>query len=74
MLVYAIDAESDRVEVRLTVTTPACPLSETVVEEATARFRDSVGGAPAIDIQIVWEPQWTPDMMSSAAKSQLGWQ
>jgi metal-sulfur cluster biosynthetic enzyme len=73
-LVYGIDATPDRVTVRLTMTSPSCPLGEQIVDRAYEAVRgvvDDNGGA--VDIELVWDPTWRPEMMSLSARRQLGW-
>jgi metal-sulfur cluster biosynthetic enzyme len=71
-LVYDIEIEDDdKVRVEMTLTTPGCPLGEGIsamVENALTRI-----GASAAEVEIVWSPPWTPDMMSDEAKLKLGW-
>ena len=59
--------------IRMTLTTPGCPLGG-YIDDA---IRDTLWGAPGVndvDVQIVWNPPWDPDtMMSDGAKEQLGW-
>jgi len=65
-----VDAES-RVGVRMTLTAPACPAAQTLpveVREKTAR----VPGVTSARVEVVWDPPWTKDRMSDAAKLQLG--
>lgn len=71
-LVYALQITDAQVRVQLTMTTAACPLGDEIVHEAEARLRDLpwVKGA---QIALVWEPAWTPERMSPAAKKMLGW-
>lgn len=71
-LVYGIEADSRHIRVRMTMTSPACPMSEMLLEEVQAGLRHAY---PDIDpdIELVWEPQWTPEMMSPKAKTLLGW-
>lgn len=71
-LVYDFQVTDGIARLRMTMTTPGCPL--------TAYFDDAVHTALAdapgvddIDLQIVWDPPWSPAMMSDEAKSQLGW-
>lgn len=71
-LVYGIRVADGCAHITMTMTTPGCPL--------TAYFNDQIGsalwGAPGIedvDVQIVWEPAWAPEMMSDWGKSALGW-
>ncbi|WP_448191059.1 metal-sulfur cluster assembly factor [Azospirillum sp. sgz301742] len=73
-LVYAIDVAADKaVAVRMTMTSPACPLGEFLRESAECAIRDSVPEAPAVDVALVFEPAWTPDRISPEARRQLGW-
>lgn len=71
-LVYGIDVDGSDVQVRLTMTTPSCPLGEHIAEEIVDRLR----GTPGIEsasVALVWEPPWTPELMSPSTKTQLGW-
>ena len=70
-LVYRAERKDEAIEVDLTMSTPSCPLAEMLVEEARealqARFPEA-----AIQVELVWDPPWTPDRMSEAARHQLG--
>ena len=70
-LVYRAERKPDGVEVALTLSTPSCPLSELLVEEVREALRARFAEAPAIRIELVWDPPWTPERMSEAARSQL---
>jgi len=67
-LIYKIDIADDRaVAVEMTLTTPNCPSAQelpTMVENAIA----SVPGIGAVNINLVWEPAWSPDRMSDEAR------
>lgn len=72
-LVYGVEVgPGGLVRVDLTMTTPACPLSEDILEQAYAALGE-VPGVEAPDVQLVWEPRWTPDRMSDEARQHLGW-
>jgi metal-sulfur cluster biosynthetic enzyme len=71
-LVYGVDVDADRVQVRLTMTTPACPLGEQIVRDAQERIAACEGVAGA-SVELVWEPPWSPSRMSASAKEALGW-
>ena len=72
-LVYRIDIGPERVRVELTMTTPACPLGDLITDNArravAALFPPEVG----VDIELVWDPPWTPDRMSESARQTFGW-
>ncbi len=72
-LVYDVTVEDGNVRVAMTMTTPACPLGETLTEQAEAAIRQTVLGVRSVTVDLVWEPPWRPAMMSDAAKAQLGW-
>jgi metal-sulfur cluster biosynthetic enzyme len=64
---------SDRVaHVRMTLTTPGCPLSGYMADEIH-RVLVGLPGVDDVDVRIVWDPPWSPDMMTERAKQQLGW-
>jgi len=71
-LIYKVEVtESFHAIVEMTLTTPACPVAESLPNEVKERIK----GIPDINevfIDLVWEPQWNMDMMSEEAKLQLG--
>ena len=71
-LVYGVEVVGGDVHVRLTMTTPACPLGEQIVRDAEERLR-AVEGMGEVNVELVWEPAWSPDRLSAAGKEQLGW-
>ncbi|MDI3299615.1 MAG: metal-sulfur cluster assembly factor [Bacillota bacterium] len=72
-LVYGVDIDDQgNVKVRMTLTFPGCPLGEQVTQDVQAAL-SIVPGVRDVDVQIVWQPAWTPDMMSEEAKRALGW-
>jgi metal-sulfur cluster biosynthetic enzyme len=72
-LVYGVEVDGADVSVRLTMTSPACPLGDVIVENAAAVIRAAAPGARTVDIALVWDPPWTPDRMSEAARAKFGW-
>jgi FeS assembly SUF system protein len=71
-LIYDIDVKpSGQVEVRMTLTSPACPAALTLPPEVQAKV-SKVWGVKSANVEVVWEPPWTQDRMSEAAKLQLG--
>lgn len=71
-LVYGVEVEAGRVHVRLTMTTPACPLGDQIVRDAEDRIHACVG-VSEVRVELVWDPPWTPSRMSESAKEILGW-
>jgi metal-sulfur cluster biosynthetic enzyme len=72
-LVYGVTVEGADVRVELTMTSPACPLGDVIVENAAAAIRAAAPEARTVDVALVWEPPWTPDRMSEAARAKFGW-
>lgn len=71
-LVYGIDADDQHITVDMTMTTAACPLGAYITENARTLLRQHFPDAEVM-VNLVWSPPWTPDMMTDAAKAQLGW-
>ena len=72
-LVYEANARDGHVHVVMTMTTPACPLGESLAEDARTAIREHVSTVKSVAVDLVWEPPWQPSMMSDAARAQLGW-
>ena len=72
-LVYGIRLESGKVHVDLTMTSPACPVAPYIVDESVAAIRAIVAEGTDVQVDLVWEPMWTPDLMSPEAQSRFGW-
>ncbi len=71
-LVYEINAESpDSLEVKMTLTSPSCPVAESLPLEVESKLR-GLPGVEKVNVEVVWDPPWTMDNMSEAAKLQLG--
>lgn len=71
-LVYDIDVDStDNVRIRMTLTAPACPAAQTIPLDVERQIKE-IGGVKDVKVDIVWDPPWTRDRMSEAAKLQLG--
>src|SRR5579864_1300176 len=71
-LVYGIRIDGNRVAVDLTLTTPGCPLHASLHAAAERAIRLMVLGVEDVDVQLVFDPRWTPDRMTTAAKQRLG--
>ena len=71
-LIYDIDVD-DRANVliRMTLTAPACPAAQTIPVDVERRVRE-IPGVNDVKVAVVWDPPWTRDRMSEAAKLTLG--
>ncbi|MGC9336163.1 MAG: metal-sulfur cluster assembly factor [Anaerolineae bacterium] len=72
-LVYGAEMVDGKVEVEMTMTTPACPYQGQMRETAEEMIWRQVPGVESVDIQVVWSPPWQEKMMSEKAREQLGW-
>ncbi len=60
------------IEIDMTLTTPGCPVSESLPDEARAAVEEAVGGEADVRLAIVWDPPWTPERISPEAAVTLG--
>ena len=71
-LIYKIEIEDDdRVMIAMTLTSPACPVAETLPPEVEQKVC-AVDGVSGCEVKIVWDPPWNPSMMSEEAQLELG--
>lgn len=73
-LVYRIEAAADRVEIEMTMTSPACPMGEMILEDVHAALAKVLPDAIKAEVRLVWEPPWSPSMMDEATKEHFGWE
>lgn len=72
-LVYRIDVTPTRVQVAMTMTSPACPLGEMITDEVKEVLAGALPAGCAAEVALVWEPPWEQSMMSAAGKKHFGW-
>ncbi|HYK93223.1 MAG TPA: iron-sulfur cluster assembly protein, partial [Thermoplasmata archaeon] len=71
-LIYAVERDAaGKAQVRMTMTTPGCPVIEMLLDQVRTAVA-SIPGTASVDVEIVWDPPWGPDRMSEFAKRQLG--
>lgn len=71
-LIYKIDIDDDaNLNVDMTLTAPNCPMADFIVSDAYDKLR-SIDALKSVNINLVYEPEWTQDMMSEEAKLELG--
>jgi len=72
-LIYGIKVSDDnKVDVKMTMTTRGCPLHETLVSDVK-RYVNKVRGVSGVNVEIVWEPAWTPEKMSEEGKKLINY-
>jgi metal-sulfur cluster biosynthetic enzyme len=72
-LVYGIEIDDCAVHVDVTMTTAACPMADLIVDRARDAIRAIAPADAEVDVQLVWDPPWTPDKMSGIAREHFGW-
>ena len=72
-LVRGVAVSEGRIRVVLTMTSVACPVADAILEDVEAELDAVAPRSMGIDLELVWEPPWTPDRMSARAKQFMGW-
>ena len=71
-LIYEVNVSaSSKVELVMTLTSPHCPVAEILPAQVKSRV-ELVEGVDEVDLELTWDPPWTPEKMSEAAKLELG--
>jgi len=72
-LIYGVDVKDDnKVDIKMTMTTRGCPLHDTLVSDVK-RYVNKVPGVAGVNVEIVWEPAWTPERMSEEGKKLINY-
>ncbi len=70
-LIYGVKIDGDRVDLQMTMTSPGCPASVQITAESKYLIEE-LDGVSEANIEIVWDPPWSPEKMSEEAKQSLG--
>ena len=71
-LIYKIELQDDgALDIDMTFTAPTCPAADFIVEDVRQKL-ECIGGLKRVDVNLVFEPEWTKDMMTEEAKMELG--
>ncbi|HYW93781.1 MAG TPA: metal-sulfur cluster assembly factor [Gammaproteobacteria bacterium] len=70
-MVYRLEIEGGRVRAGITLTTPGCPAQDYILSGASERLQ-RVPAVESVDVELLWDPPWSPERMSPAAKSFFG--
>lgn len=71
-LVYLIEVGENSVHVEMTMTTAACPMADMITEHAHRAIAAISPPDAAIDVELVWDPPWSREMMSESAQLEMG--
>jgi FeS assembly SUF system protein len=72
-LIYGVDTDEDigKIDVTMTLTTPMCPVADSMPGEIEEKLR-AMDGVTDVSVDLVWDPAWDMSMLSDAAKLELG--
>ncbi|MCL4407233.1 MAG: metal-sulfur cluster assembly factor [Thermotogae bacterium] len=71
-LVYGVEVSNEGdVQVKMTMTFMGCPLTTMITEDAKYAIQ-SLKGVKSVNVEIVWDPPWTPDMIDPEVRAKLG--
>lgn len=70
-LVYDVEVAGGEVRVKMTLTSPGCPAGPMITNDAYRVLR-GLEGVTDVDVEIVWEPYWTPERMDPKVRALMG--
>jgi len=70
-LVYDVEVADGQVNVKMTLTSPGCPAGPMITNDAYRVLR-GLEGVQDVDIEIVWEPYWSPERMDPKVRALMG--
>lgn len=71
-LIYEVSINSAHVAIAMTLTSMYCPAGQVIMDGIHAAVA-KLPGVASVEVTLVWEPQWNPEMLSTSARQQLGW-
>lgn len=72
-LIYGVTIDAGQAQVRMTMTSAACPVAALIVEAVEAELDRVLPASCVIDVELCWEPAWTPDRLSQRARRFMQW-
>jgi metal-sulfur cluster biosynthetic enzyme len=72
-LIYGVTIDAERAHVRMTMTSAACPVTDVIIEDVENELDRILPPGRVIDVELCWEPAWTPEMMSERARRFMRW-
>ncbi len=69
-LIYNIKIDANNVKLALTMTSPMCPVTSIIMADAQLRM-EAINGIGKVELELVWEPLWSPEMMSDDLKYRI---
>jgi metal-sulfur cluster biosynthetic enzyme len=72
-LIYGVAIDAAQARVTMTMTSPACPVTDVILDDVHDELARVLPDGMAIDTQLVWEPAWNSDRLSPRARLFMGW-
>lgn len=72
-LVYEVAVDAGRVDIRMTMTSAACPVADQIIDDIEFQLEQVVPDGWKVEVELCWEPPWTPEMMSERGRRLMGW-
>lgn len=72
-LIYKIECEPGKVYIEMTMTSPACPLADMILDDIDSVLDPMLPPEVDIRVELVWDPPWTPERMAPEAREHFGW-
>ncbi|HYW58175.1 MAG TPA: iron-sulfur cluster assembly protein [Polaromonas sp.] len=72
-LIYGVTVTDEKLHVRLTMTSAACPVADLIIEEVETELDRVAPPELLIEVELVWEPPWSADRMSERARRFMQW-
>lgn len=69
-LIYGIDIVGEKVKIKMTFTVPTCPMVNYIVQDVKEKI-SQLPGVKEVEVELVWDPPWSPDMISKEYKKKL---
>ena len=70
-LVYDVEVDGGEVRIKMTLTSPGCPAGPMITNDVYREVR-ALDGATDVDVEIVWEPYWTPERIEPKIRAMMG--
>jgi FeS assembly SUF system protein len=72
-LIYGVECGTDGVvDIHMTLTSPGCPVAQTFPGMVESRVEEQAEGVVAVQVELVWDPPWSPDRLTDEVKLELG--
>jgi len=71
-LVYGVQVDDKQVQVRVTMTSAACPVAGLIMDDIVRELEAALGTDTQVHVELCWEPPWAPELMSPRARRALG--